>query len=352
MRFPALAVAATILGSVSSFAFAQTANFTVNGSVPVVIKVTPPDLSKTNALKNYSAEELTGYKTISLLNVQLSPEALAQLKSSPAGSGEPDYKDGIIPFSKSAGAVDLGMNNVPVLDQGQYGTCVTFSTTAALDAVIGKGNYISQQCSLELDAIDTADDTYPNDPLGGNYWNGAYYGTQVANPLLKKGVIQKGKCFGSTYANPSAKLTSLAQYTAASDTASVSKITSVYHGHDQFSLDTLKTALKAGHRVAFSSLIGPNVEGYNVTMKGSSQKTGGLWACQQASQDASNNCNGNYAGGHEIVVIGFDDAQQLLKIRNSWNTVVGDNGDYYMTYAYFNYWSTGAGRYGDGTELY
>ena len=44
----------------------------------------------------------------------------------------------------------LGMNNVPVLDQGSHGTCVTFAITAAIDAALSKGDYISQLCQLEL----------------------------------------------------------------------------------------------------------------------------------------------------------------------------------------------------------
>src|SRR5437879_1335677 len=47
-------------------------------------------------------------------------------------------------------AINLGMNGVPVLDQGKHGSCVTFATTAAIDAVLGKGDYVSQLCSLEL----------------------------------------------------------------------------------------------------------------------------------------------------------------------------------------------------------
>ncbi len=46
--------------------------------------------------------------------------------------------------------VNLGMNGVPVLDQGKYPTCVTFAVTAAIDAAINKGDYISQLCLLQL----------------------------------------------------------------------------------------------------------------------------------------------------------------------------------------------------------
>lgn len=40
-------------------------------------------------------------------------------------------------------SVQLGMNDVPVLEQGQHGTCVTFAVTAALDATLHHGQYSS-----------------------------------------------------------------------------------------------------------------------------------------------------------------------------------------------------------------
>ena len=39
---------------------------------------------------------------------------------------------------------------MPVLNQGMHGSCVTFATTAAIDASIGDGDYVSQLCSLQL----------------------------------------------------------------------------------------------------------------------------------------------------------------------------------------------------------
>ena len=51
---------------------------------------------------------------------------------------------------QSAKKIQLGMNGVPVLDQGIHGSCVTFAVTAALDAAIKKGDYISQLCLLQL----------------------------------------------------------------------------------------------------------------------------------------------------------------------------------------------------------
>jgi C1A family cysteine protease len=65
-----------------------------------------------------------------------------------------------------------------------------------------------------------------------------------------------------------------------------------------------------------------------------SKNRGGLWACTQPSS-SSNRCVRTNAG-HEVIVIGYDNNQKLLKIRNSWSANMGDNGDYYMTYNFFN----------------
>src|SRR4029077_16988364 len=78
--------------------------------------------------------------------------------------------------------VNLGMNNVPVLDQGMHGTCVTFATMAALDAVYGKENYISQLCNLSLGS-------YLEKISAGSYpsgWNGS----------LNKIVLEQIKTYG------------------------------------------------------------------------------------------------------------------------------------------------------------
>jgi C1A family cysteine protease len=39
-------------------------------------------------------------------------------------------------------------------------------------------------------------------------------------------------------------------------------------------------------------------------------------------------------GGHALVIVGFDDAKKLYKIRNSWGTNWGLNGYFYAPYAY------------------
>lgn len=250
--------------------------------------------------------------------IQLMPKFNIPKKKEPMlseASQEYDYSDGIKPIEH-----DLGMSNVPVLDQGQYGTCVTFSSTAALDARYNMGDRIDQQCTLALSKT-----------LGGNYWNGAYTPSQLIDPLVKYGYIEKGRCFGFNYPFPS-QTVNIRKYKASS-TSLFTKY--VYVG--EANLDKLKDVINKGSRVLIGFNIGAyasptGVIGYNVKVDGVS-KVGGLWACKQPGKP-ENNCI-NPTGGHEVLVTGYDDSQKLLKIRNSWGYTVGDNGEFYMTYEYF-----------------
>ena len=39
-------------------------------------------------------------------------------------------------------------------------------------------------------------------------------------------------------------------------------------------------------------------------------------------------------GGHEVLMVGYDDATRLFKIRNSWGPGWGQHGYFQMPYAY------------------
>lgn len=53
--------------------------------------------------------------------------------------------------------------------------------------------------------------------------------------------------------------------------------------------------------------------------------------------------NEKILGGHAVLIVGYDDAKQVLIIRNSWGSNWGDKGYFYMPYPYFqkytsDYW--------------
>jgi Papain family cysteine protease len=314
------------LALISMTAFAEKSEyFNLNGSHSATIPL------KLNTLRNKNAfdiDNMIGVKTIQLMSITPTQKMIEKnrlaLAKMVADGGELDYSNGITPFSQSPGAVDLGMANVPVLDQGQYGTCVTFASTAVLDARLKKGDLIDQQCSLAL-----------NNALGNNYWNGADNATQILDPLKQYGIISKGNCFGDQYADPNQSVDAKTYQTKSTKKYS-RQINYTFYGTAV--LTDLKAGLQAGHRFAIGTALADtgdpiSVNGFDMLIDGN-QTSGGLWACQQPSSD-TNFCGAQNAG-HEVVVIGYDDTQQLLKIRNSWSDQVGDEGDYYMTYTFYN----------------
>ncbi len=322
-------VTLSVLGLLSVSAFADSKKseyYTVEGSHSVSF----PLKNKNLETNSFDLESLTGIKTIQLMTITTSDSFKEKNRSAiqemTANGGEIDYRNGIAPFSNSATSVDLGMGNVPVLDQGAHGTCVTFAATAALNAKIKQGDYIDQQCSLALNKF-----------LGNDYWNGAYTAVQILEPLKKYGIIPKNQCFGTKYAKTSQKV-SPTQYMTKSDKSYAGQIT--YHYTEKASADVVKATLKAGYRVAIGTALADtsdpiSVNGFDVKIKGSSGNyDGGLWACKQPG-NSTNYCDDQNAG-HEVVIIGYDDKQQLFKIRNSWGTYAGEKGNYYMSYAFFN----------------
>lgn len=318
-----------ILGFISISAYAENKKseyYRVEGSHAVTIPL------KSSSLEGnyFDLDKLTGTKTIKLMSIVTSDSfkeknafAISQMT---ANGGEIDYRSGITPFKNSATSVDLGMGKVPVLDQGAYGTCVTFASTAALDAKLKQGDLIDQQCSLALNKF-----------LGNDYWDGAYTAEEILAPLKQYGIIHKGECFGSKYPTSSQKINPEI-YIVKSDKSFAGQIT--YHYTEKANADVVKATLRAGYRVAIGTALGDTVDaisvnGFDVKIKGSSKDyDGGLWACKQPG-NTSNYCADQNAG-HEVIIIGFDDKQQLFKIRNSWGTYAGDNGNYYMTYDFFN----------------
>jgi C1A family cysteine protease len=100
-------------------------------------------------------------------------------------------------------------------------------------------------------------------------------------------------------------------------------------------------AIDNGNRVVIGTALADikgnhvSVNGFDVKVDDGDFNHGGLWACKQPG-DHTNYCPEKPEAGHEVVVIGYDDGQKLLKIRNSWSSDAGDSGNFYMTYAFFN----------------
>ncbi len=251
--------------------------------------------------------------------------------------------------------VSLGMNNVPVLDQGQHGTCVTFASTGALDALHGTTDYISQLCNLELgNALAQQDPDYPSG------WDGSW-NTIVLGQMAKYGIINmnyqtKYGCSGLTAypknepTNTGAPMdveTFKSHSEAIMDKVKIRKILAV---DDAFTpradsaavLAGVKRALANGNRVVFGVLLDTNF--HNNGSYGTYVKAKDSWIMTpEIQRDLDSD---NIHGGHAMIIVGYDDNatitgpdqtqhQGVLTLRNSWGQRAGDQGNYYMSYEYF-----------------
>lgn len=315
-----------------------------------VVGVIPVKISTTD---NYG-RAVAASKTIVLQKIQLSPDAKRLLKSRiialEAKAGQPPSRAVAAPVR-----INLGMNGTPVLDQGAHGTCVTFANTGAIDAVIGKGDYVSQLCSLELG-------TYLVQKrlayLSG--WDGSW-GTAVLGQLSKYGIFPKSyqltygcagvKAYPLYTASNRGKPMSIAEYTANSKPLSYyASWVVLASANDTFSpnfnpallLSKVKQYLVSGKRVTFGVLL-DETQG-SAGAVGTYKKRYDTWVLNPTIIAKAK--NGTLRSGHEMIIIGYDDlavvrnsngtlSRGLLILRNSWGVRAGDGGNYYMSYDYF-----------------
>lgn len=249
-------------------------------------------------------------------------------------------------------SVDLGMNSVPVFFQGMQSTCVTFAVSAAIDAALGKGDYISQLCNLELGNYLAQNGYIPSG------WNGTF-GSVVLSQMMHFGIVNKEQqqkgCAGVTnypILYGSGNPMSLAEFKSKSE--DLTKLITWEHifGSDQtFDPPTppaqvmddvllkIKHELAKGHRVTFGTYL-PVPKNCASGICGRYQLGLDTWVI---TKDLDNPIE---IGGHQMVIYGYDDNAVakdsygnshvgLLKLRNSWSNLLGNHGEFYMSYDYF-----------------
>jgi hypothetical protein len=317
-------------------------------SIPVIVEIT-----QNNNHPNGTPRE----KEVYLTSVKLSNEEKQKLLSYQDISSENVSMN--LPSH-----VDLGMNNVPVLDQGRHGTCVTFSNSAAIDALLKKGDYISQLCNLEL-----GDYLQKNGYLRSG-WKGLT-GPQFLDQVTRFGIINKDNqhtksCAGVTeypVNQPENKGTpmSLQDFKQLSETIqdqiywkpildtwsrlNNDPVNPAYNGNA--TLLTVKRHLamsNTGHikdrRLTFGVYL---TKGYcKAGACGSYHNKYDTWVLTKSISDDK----APLLAGHQMIIFGYDDNAVVmdneggkhkgtLLLRNSWGDDVGDHGNYYMTYDYF-----------------
>ena len=128
--------------AVSGTAFAGN-NISIVGSIPAFVHDTNTSSPGFTAALNSSGHYVT------FDHVVLSPEARQNMANALEATPRALRSTADISSALPSSAY-LGMNDVPVLDQGAHGTCATFANTGALDAILGHTDYISQLCNLDL----------------------------------------------------------------------------------------------------------------------------------------------------------------------------------------------------------
>lgn len=271
-----------------------------------------------------------------------------QLNTTNARRGSPPHK------------ADLGMNGVPVLNQGVHAASSTFATVATIDALLGKGDYVSPLCSLELGSYLESNGYQPSGWKSG-------FASQVQNQLTIFGIVNKdtqtrGLCAGKAEypldnENDLGSPIDVATYHKISEPISDKVYWStvhdaVLHHYTKFHpieiLNELKKELASGHRCTIGFLV-PFEFGVRGAV-GKNVKNNDTWMLTDKILYEPEHPQ---LGSHVIVVTGYDDYAKaaaddghikhgLLKLRNSWGESAGNNGDYYMTYDYFKIFVTEA----------
>ena len=236
-------------------------------------------------------------------------------------------------INKLPAKVWLGMNGVPVLDQGMTLTCATFANTAALDAIIGEGDYISQDCTLSLGQY------LENNTYTYSGWRGAY-GKDVLQRLMDNGVVSKHfQCYRSTnisrYHQMSNDFSSIASWYSILDAESAP--TNGVQVNDV--LYKTKSAIAHGDRVTIGVRLEVNDDGLNASTNAKLDTWVFNW-------ETLKNAFSDPFQGHEMIIIGYDDTltatdtegnihKGMFILRNSWGEQNGDHGNFYMSYDYY-----------------
>jgi hypothetical protein len=313
------------------------------GNIPVVIE--------------YDNEEFSSIKKeqhkVIVQQIRLSPAAkkiLAKRIDESALIESELFNDAKVPSQ-----VNLGMNGTPALDQGVHGSCVTFATIAAVDAIIGKGDYISPLCSLSLGSY-----LYRHKMADYSGWDGSF-GPVILEQYQNYGLVTKRyqydegcagvKRYPTNTAANTGKLMSINEYTTNSfplgDYATWEHLVeleeSFSKNHNPAALlREVRKQLNEGNRIVFGALI--DVDSKYAGALGTYQKPHDSWIL---TKEITNRVKrGDISGGHQMLIIGYDDQavvvdahgkvhKGLLILRNSWGPRAGHSGNFYMSYNYF-----------------
>lgn len=294
-----------------------------------------------------------GFKEIKVVEYELSDELQAQLSRQASRRLAQNDLNVPAPNPTLPKKVQLGMANVPVLDQGLHGSCSAFAVTAAVDALIKRGDFVSQLCLLQLG-------NYLHEQHAGpSGWNGSDNETHLER-IAQYGVISMAnqhlygcggyRLYPSYFFTPTNAMVA-DDYIALSNRSLTKKMKwKSLHRNPRLNheaantlfLQQIKQALHSGSRLVVSTLL-PKNYWFTAGATGKYHYANDTWVL--TDDIAEELKHAKRMSGHAMVLTGYDDNaksidsaghvhQGLFKLRNSWSSWVGDWGDFYMSYDY------------------
>jgi|LauGreDrversion4_2_1035121.scaffolds.fasta_scaffold289150_1 C1A family cysteine protease len=253
---------------------------------------------------------------------------------------------------------ELGMGNVPVLNQGRNGSCVTFAEIAVIDTFKAQGDYYSELCLLNLGSY------LQSQGFGVSGWNGIDFKSnfhRITEFGLVPKKVQKDKgCAGDKNypmnGNYKINTMSLEEYHEKSEpifNRILVDVKNFYRVSSNIFSDTaMDTILKRtkkhiamGKRVLIGMYMPANS---TLSLDANYKKEHDTWVLTEKLKNQILNDNNfwDQIVGHAMVITGYDDEvivtdkqgachYGVFKLRNSWGKYAGDHGDYYVTYDYF-----------------
>lgn len=250
------------------------------------------------------------------------------------------------------------MGNMPVLDQGMHGSCVTFAVTGALDALINKTDEVSQLCNLELGRYLKLRGYMPSG------WNGSY-GPIVIDQIIRFGYVPKETQLAKSCAGEREYVLNdeeeigqpmrLEEFkTKSQDISKVIFPLKLLSVQERFMGDDIQSYDPASLLARVKKGLNQTSESKSLVVVGvllpNSANGPGPQASFHVDHDTwavtSDIDADNIVGGHEMIITAYDDNavaydqsgkvhKGLLTLRNSWGEQNGDHGNYYMTYDFF-----------------